>query len=110
MPVKPKAKISNQKKTNEEKRRKIISHHEHKRRLDTRKMLVISIPLKISIKISNTCHLSSSRQNMLYNRKMDHYTIAMPNQYEHKTCAHARAHKRAPTRRARALLSAPMIV
>ena len=45
-------------------------------------MLVISIPLKIPIKTSNTCHLSPSRQNMLYNRKMVHCTIAMPNQYD----------------------------
>ena len=82
------------KKANEEKRRKIINHHEHKRRLDTRKMLVISIPLKIPIKISNTCHLSFSRQNMLYNRKMVHYTIAMPNQYDQQNMntKHARMH------------------
>ncbi len=40
----------------EEKEGNIIHHHEHKRRLDTRNMLVTSIPLKIPIKPSNTCH------------------------------------------------------
>ena len=73
---------------------KTINHHEYKRRLGTRKMLVISRPLKISIKIPSTCHLSSSEQNMLYNRKMVHYTIAMPNQYDQQNIStmHARMH------------------
>ena len=60
----------------------IINHHEHKRRLYKRNMLVISIPLKNPIKTSNIHHQSPSKQYMLYNRKMVYYTIAMPNQYD----------------------------
>ena len=60
----------------------IINQHEHKRRLYKRNMLVISNPLKNPIKTSNIHHQSPSRQYMLYNRKMVHCTIAMPNQYD----------------------------
>ena len=73
--------ISNQK-TNEEKEGKTINHQEHKRRLDTRNMPVISSPLRNPIKTSNIYHQSPSRQYMLHNRKMVHCTIAMPNQYD----------------------------
>ena len=110
---KPKAKYPI-KKLMRKKEGKIINHQEHKRRLDTRKMLVISIPLKIPIKISNTCHLSPSRQNMLYNRKMVHCTIAMPNQNDQQNIntkhARMRAYASALLYDARALRSAPMLV
>ena len=82
MPVISNPRPNIQSKINEEKEGKIMNHQEHKRRLDTRNMLVISIPLRNPIKTPNMHHQSPSRQYMLHNRKMVHCTIAMPNQYD----------------------------